>query len=222
MKVEELKKFIIKARSNDAVKFSEFADTLYINCYSLREELFKKYQFRDSKTFEIVDLSNVSEKVKAGVFKYFISILIRKTHTLAKFNDEVRKPVYFHLYKDIVLKELRKMPKHKLEEVVDTYNKHYAEVVTPQNLLKLVSDTKELSSQVLKEIPEAVIYLTDEEPGWTLRGVLREYYDSIYGSEVCDKPSDRTPADYLEEIHSSARSDSSIADYYEKIGKCDL
>ena len=114
------------------------------------------------------------------------------------------------------------MTKHNLEEVVDTYNKHYAEVVTPQNLLKLVSDTKELSSQVLKEIPEAVIYLTDEEPGWTLRGVLREYYDSIYGSEVCDKPSDRTPADYLKETHSSARSDSSIANYYEKIGKCDF
>ncbi len=216
MKVEELKKFIIKARSNDAVKFSEFADTLYINFYSLREELFKKYQFRNFKTFEIVDLSNVSEKVKAGVFKYFISILIRKTRTLAKFNDEVRKPV------DVAFKELHKMTKHKLEEVVDTYNKHYAEVVTPQNLLKLVSDTKELSSQVLKEIPEAVIYLTDEEPGWTLRGVLREFYDSIYGSEVCDKPSGRTPADYLEETHSSARSDGSIADYYEKIGKCDF
>ena len=216
MKVEELKKFIIKARSNDAVKFSEFAETLYTNCDSLREELFKKYQFRNSKTFEIVDLSNVSEKVKDDIFKYFISILIRKTRTLAKFNDEVRKPV------DVAFKELRKMTKHNLEEVVDTYNKHYAEVVTPQNLLKLVSDTKELSSQVLKEIPEAVIYLTDEEPGWTLRGVLREYYDSIYGSEVCDKPSDRTPADYLEETHSSARSDSSIADYYEKIGKCDF
>ena len=43
MKVEELKKFIIKARSNDAVKFSEFAETLYTNCDSLREELFKKY-----------------------------------------------------------------------------------------------------------------------------------------------------------------------------------
>ena len=110
----------------------------------------------------------------------------------------------------------------ELEELVDTYNKHYAEVVTPQNLLKLVSNTVELSSQVLKEIPEAVIYLTDEEPGWTLRGVLREYYDSIYGSEVCDKPSDRTPADYLEETHSSAQSDRSIADYYEKIGKCDF
>ena len=222
MKVEELKKFIIKARSNDAVKFSEFAETLYAQCDSLREELFKKYQFRNSKTFEIVDLSNVSEKVKDGVFKYFISILIRKTHTLANFNDEVRKPIFIHLYEDVVLKELRKMTKHKLEEVVDTYNKHYAEFVTPQNLLKLVSDTKELSSQVLKEIPEAVIYLTDEEPGWTLRGVLREYYDSIYGSEVCDKPSNRTPADYLEETNSSARSDRSIVDYYDRIGKCDF
>ena len=222
MTIKELKDFIIEARSNDAVKFSEFAETLYTNCDSLREELFKKYQFRNSKTFEIVDLSNVSEKVKDGVFKYFISILIRKTGTLANFNNEVRKPVFIHLYKDVVLKELRKMSKHKLEELVDTYNKHYAEVVTLQNLLKLVSDTKELSSQVLKEIPEAVIYLTDEEPGWTLRGVLREYYDSIYGSEVCDKPSDRTPADYLDKIGSSARSDSSIADYYEKVGKCDF
>lgn len=222
MKVEELKKFIIEAHSNDAVKFSEFAETLYTNCDSLREELFKKYQFRNSKTFEIVDLSNVSEKVKDDVFKYFIGILICKTHTLANFNDEVRKPIFIHLYKDVVLKELRKMPKHKLEELVDTYNKHYAEVVTPQNLLKLVSDTKELSSQVLKEIPEAVIYLTDDERGWTLRGVLREYYDSIYGSEVCDKPSDRTPEDYLEETHSNARRDSSIADYYDKIGKCDF
>lgn len=222
MTIKELKDFIISARKKDAVKFSELAEILYTQCDSLREELFKKYQFRNSKTFEIVDLSNVSEKVKNDVFKYFISILIRKTRTLEKFNDEVRKPVYFHLYENIVLKELRKMSKHNLEEVVDTYNKHYAEVVTPQNLLKLVSDTKELSSQVLKEIPEAVIYLTNEEPGWTLRGVLREYYDSIYGSEVCDKPSDRTPADYLEETNSSAQSDRSIADYYEKVGKSDF
>lgn len=222
MTIKELKDFIISAREKDAVKWSELADSLYDCCEFVKEDLFKKYQFRNSKTFEIVDLSNVSEKVKDSVFKYFISILIRKTRTLEKFNDEVRKPVYFHLYENIVLKELRKMTKHNLEEVVDTYNKHYAEVVTPQNLLKLVSDTKELSSQVLKEIPEAVIYLTNEEPGWTLRGVLREYYDSIYGSEVCDKPSDRTPADYLEETNSSAQNDRSIADYYEKIGKCDF
>ena len=67
MKVEELKKFIIKARSNDAVKFSEFAETLYTNCDSLREELFKKYQFRNSKTFEIVDC--------------FLGFLIRKCIT---------------------------------------------------------------------------------------------------------------------------------------------
>ena len=76
MKVEELKKFIIEARSKDAVKFSEFAETLYTNYDSLRKKLFKKKQFWNSKTFEIVDLSNVSEKVKDGVFKYFISILI--------------------------------------------------------------------------------------------------------------------------------------------------
>lgn len=222
MNTSELKDFIIKARSNDAVKFSEFAETLYTNCDSLRKKLFKKYQFRNSKTFEIVDLSNVSEKVKDGVFKYFISILIRETGTLANFNNEVRKPVFIHLYKDVVLKELRKMSKHKLEELVDTYNKHYAEVVTPQNLLKLVSDTKELSSQVLKEIPEAVIYLTDDETGWTFKGVLGEFYNSTYGSMPLDEPSNRTPEDYLEKLDSNRRNDKAISEYYEKIGKCDF
>ena len=37
-----------------------------------------------------------------------------------------------------------------------------------------------------------------------------------------DEPSGKTPADYLDKIRSCARNDRSIADYYEKIGKCDF
>ena len=95
MNTSELKDFIIKARKSSAITFLEVANTLYESLDDLREDLFKKYQFRNSKTFEIIDISNVSEKVKNDVYKNFIGILIRESGLLAKFNAEVRRPVEF-------------------------------------------------------------------------------------------------------------------------------
>ena len=77
MKISELKDLIIKARNSSAITFVEVANTLYESLHDLREDLFKKYQFRNSKTFEIVDISNVSDDVKDKVYKYFISVVIR-------------------------------------------------------------------------------------------------------------------------------------------------
>ena len=222
MKISELKDLIIKARNSSAIKFVEVANTLYESLHDLREDLFKKYQFRNSKTFEIVDISNVSEKVKDKVYKYFISIVIRESGLLAKFNSEVRRPVEIAYYEEDAIKKLNKMSKAQLEEIVKNYQDNYEKTVTLDSLLKLVTKISLKSETILEELPEAVIYLTDDETGWTFKGVLGEFYNSTYGSMVLDEPSDRTPEDYLEKLDSNRRNDKAISEYYEKIGKCDF
>lgn len=222
MKISELKDFIIKARKSSAITFLEVANSLYESLDDLRDDLFKKYQFRNSKTFEIVDLSNVSEKVKDDVFKNFIGILIRESGLLAKFNAEVRRPVEISYYEENAIKKLNKMSKAQLEEIVKNYQDNYEKTVTFDSLLKLVTKISLKSETILEELPEAVIYLTDEEPGWSLRGVLHEFYCSTYGSMPLDNPSDRTSEDYLEKLDSNRRNDKAISDYYDRIGKCDF
>lgn len=222
MKISELKDFIIKARNSSAIKFVEVANTLYESLYDLREDLFKKYQFRNSKTFEIVDLSNVSEKVKDDVYKNFIGILIRESGLLAKFNAEVRRLVEISYYEEDTIKKLNRMSKAQLEEIVKNYQENYEKTVTFDSLLKLVTKISLKSETILEELPEAVIYLTDDETGWTFKGVLGEFYNSTYGSMVLDEPSNRTPEDYLEKLDSNRRNDKAISEYYGKIGKCDF
>lgn len=222
MNTSELKDFIIKARKSSAVTFLEVANTLYESLDDLREDLFKKYQFRNSKTFEIVDLSNVSEKVKDDVYKNFIGILIRETGLLAKFNSEVRRPVEIAYYEEDAIKKLNRMSKDQLEEIVENYQENYEKTVTFDSLLKLVTKISLKSETILEELPEAVIYLTDDELGWTFKGVLGEFYNSTYGSMVLDEPSNRTPEDYLEKLGLNRRNDKAISDYYARIGKCDF
>ena len=222
MKISELKDLIIKARNSSAITFVEVANTLYESLHDLREDLFKKYQFRNSKTFEIIDISNVSEDVKDKVFKNFIGILIRESGLLAKFNAEVRRPVEIAYYEEDAIKKLNRMSKAKLEEIIENYQENYEKTVTFDSLLKLVTKISLKSETILEELPEAVIYLTDDEPGWTFKGVLGEFYNSTYGSMVLDEPSNRTPEDYFEKLDSNRRNDKAISEYYEKIGKCDF
>lgn len=222
MNTSELKDFIIKARKSSAITFLEVANSLYESLDDLREDLFKKYQFRNSKTFEIVDISNVSEDVKDDVFKNFIGILIRESGLLAKFNSEVRRPVEISYYEEDAIKKLNRMSKAQLEEIVKNYQDNYEKTVTFDSLLKLVTKISLKSETILEELSEAVIYLTDDEPGWTFKGVLGEFYNSIYGSMPLDEPSDKTPSDYLEKLDSNRRNDKAISDYYARIGKCDF
>ena len=222
MNTSELKDFIIKARKSSSIKFVEVANTLYESLHDLREDLFKKYQFRNSKTFEIVDISNVSEDVKDKVYKNFIGILIRESGLLAKFNAEVRHPVEISYYEEDTIKKLNKMSKTQLEEIVEKYQENYEKTVTLDSRLKLVTKISLKGETILEELPEAVIYLTDDETGWTFKGVLGEFYNSTYGSMVLDEPSNRTPEDYLEKLDSNRRNDKAISDYYARIGKCDF
>ncbi len=222
MTIKELKDFIIKARKSTPITFLEVANTLYESLYDLREDLFKKYQFRNSKTFEIVDLSNVSEDVKDKVYKNFISIAIRKSGLLAKFNADVRRPVEISYYEEDTIKKLNRMSKAQLEEIVENYQENYEKTVTFDSLLKLVTKISLKCETILEELPEAVIYLTDDETGWTFKGVLGEFYNSIYGSMPLDNPSDKAPLDYLEKLDSNRRNDKAILDYYDRIGKCDF
>lgn len=222
MNTSELKDFIIKARKSSTITFLEVANTLYESLDDLREDLFKKYQFRNSKTFEIVDLSNVSEKVKDDVYKNFIGILIRESGLLAKFNAEVRRPVEISYYEEDAIKKLNKMSKAQLEEIVENYHENYEKTVTFDSLLKLVTKISLKSETILEELSEAVIYLTDDETGWTFKGVLGEFYNSTYGSMPLDEPSDKTPSDYCEKLGLNRRNDKAISDYYARIGKCDF
>ena len=221
MTIKELKDFIIKARRSNPFTFSEVTNALYESLYDLREDLFKKYQFRNSKTFEIVDISNVSEDVKDKVYKSFIIIAIRKSGLLAEFNAEVRRPVEFSYFEVEAIKKLNKMSKAELEEIVENYQENYEKTVTPDSLLKLVTKISEKSKTILEELPDVVIYLTDET-GWTFKGVLGEFYCSTYGSIPLDNPSDKTPSDYLEKLDSKRRIDKAIFDYYDRIGKFDF
>lgn len=221
MKISELKDLIIKARKSSAIKFAEVANTLYESLHDLREDLFKKYQFRNSKTFEIVDISNVSEKVKDDVYKNFIGILIRESGLLAKFNAEVRRPVEIACYEEDAIKKLNRMSKSQLEKIVENYQENYEKTVTFDSLLKLVTKISLKGETILEELSEAVIYLTDDEPGWTFKGVLGEFYNSTY-VQWLDEPSNRTSEDYFEKLDSNRRNDKAISEYYEKIGKCDF
>ena len=221
MTIKELKDFIIKARKTTPFTFSEVVNAVYENLYDLREDLFKKYQFRNSKTFEIVDISNVSEDVKDKVFKSFIIIAIRKSGLLAEFNAEVRQPVEISYWEVEVIKKLNKMTKDQLEEIVKNYQENYEKTVTSDSLSKLVTKISLKSETMLEELPDVVIYLTDET-GWTFKGVLGEFYCSTYGSMPLDNPSDRTPEDYLEKLDSKRRIDKAIFDYYDRIGKFDF
>ena len=222
MTIKELKDFIIKARRSNPFTFLEVVNALYENLYDLREDLFKKYQFRNSKTFEIVDISNVSEDVKDKIYKSFIIIAIRKSGLLAEFNAEVRRPVEFSYFEVEAIKKLNKMTKAQLEEIVENYQENYEKTVTFDSLLKLVTKISLKSETILEELPEAVIYLTDDETGWTFKGVLGEFYNSIYGSMPLDEPSDKTPSDYCEKLGLNRRNDKAISDYYARIGKCDF
>ena len=221
MTIKELKDFIIKARKTTPFTFSEVVNAVYESLYDLREDLFKKYQFRNSKTFEIVDISNVSEDVKDKVYKSFIIIAIRKSGLLAEFNAEVRRPVEISYWEVEVIKKLNKMTKDQLEEIVENYQENYEKTVTSDSLSKLVTKISLKSKTILEELPGIVIYLTDET-GWTFKGVLGEFYCSTYGSMPLDNPSDRTPEDYLEKLDSKRRIDKAISDYYDRIGKCDF
>ena len=221
MTIKELKDFIIKARKSTPITFSEVANALYDRLYDLREDLFKKYQFRNSKTFEIVDISNVSEDVKDKVYKCFIRIVIRESGLLAEFNAEVRRPVEISYWEVEAIKKLNKMLKAELEEIVKNYQENYEKTVTPDSLLKLVTKISLKSKTILEELPGVVIYLTDET-GWTFKGVLGEFYCSTYGSMPLDNPSDRTSEDYLEKLDSTRRIDKAIFDYYDRIGKFDF
>lgn len=222
MTIKELKDFIIKARKTTPITFLEVANALYESLYDLREDLFKKYQFRNSKTFEIVDLSNVSDDVKDKVYKNFISIVIRQSGLLATFNAEVRRPVEISYWEVEAIKKLNKMLKAELEEIVKNYQENYKKSVTTDSLLKLVTKISLKSEAVLEELSDAVIYLTDDEKGWTLKGVFGEFYNSFYGSMPLDNPSDKTPSDYLEKLDSNRRIDKAIFDYYDRIGKFDF
>ena len=221
MTIKELKDFIIKARRSNPFTFLEVVNALYESLYDLREDLFKKYQFRNSKTFEIVDISNVSEDVKDKVYKSFIIIAIRKSGLLAEFNAEVRRPVEFSYFEVEAIKKLNKMTKAQLEEIVENYQENYEKTVTSDSLLKLVTKISLKSKTILEELPGVVIYLTDET-GWTFKGVLGEFYCSTYGSIPLDNPSDRTSEDYLEKLDSKRRIDKAIFDYYDRIGKFDF
>ena len=221
MTIKELKDFIIKARKSTPFTFLEVVNAVYERLYYLREDLFKKYQFRNSKTFEIVDISNVSEDVKDKVFKSFIIIAIRKSGLLAEFNAEVRQPVEISYWEVEVIKKLNKMTKDQLEEIVKNYQENYEKTVTSDSLSKLVTKISLKSETMLEELPDVVIYLTDET-GWTFKGVLGEFYCSTYGSMPLDNPSDRTPEDYLEKLDSKRRIDKAIFDYYDRIGKFDF
>lgn len=221
MTIKELKDFIIKARKTTPFTFSEVVNAVFESLYDLREDLFKKYQFRNSKTFEIVDISNVSEDVKDKVYKSFIIIAIRKSGLLAEFNAEVRRPVEISYWEVEVIKKLNKMTKDQLEEIVENYQENYEKTVTSDSLSKLVTKISLKSKTILEELPGIVIYLTDET-GWTFKGVLGEFYCSTYGSMPLDNPSDRTPEDYLEKLDSKRRIDKAISEYYDRIGKCDF
>ena len=221
MTIKELKDYIIKARKTTPFTFLEVVNAVYERLYYLREDLFKKYQFRNSKTFEIVDISNVSEDVKDKVFKSFIIIAIRKSGLLAEFNAEVRQPVEISYWEVEVIKKLNKMTKDQLEEIVKNYQENYEKTVTSDSLSKLVTKISLKSETMLEELPDVVIYLTDET-GWTFKGVLGEFYCSTYGSMPLDNPSDRTPEDYLEKLDSKRRIDKAIFDYYDRIGKFDF
>ena len=221
MTIKELKDYIIKARKHTPFTFLEVVNAVYERLSYLREDLFKKYQFRNSKTFEIVDISNVSEDVKDKVYKSFIIIAIRKSGLLAEFNAEVRRPVEISYWEVDVIKKLNKMTKDQLEEIVENYQENYEKTVTSDSLSKLVTKISLKSETMLEELPDVVIYLTDET-GWTFKGVLGEFYCSTYGSMPLDNPSDRTPEDYLEKLDSKRRIDKAIFDYYDRIGKCDF
>ena len=221
MTIKELKDFIIKARKTTPFTFSEVVNAVYERLYDSREDLFKKYQFRNSKTFEIVDISNVSEDVKDKVYKSFIIIAIRKSGLLAEFNAEVRRPVEISYWEVEVIKKLNKMTKAQLEEIVENYQENYEKTVTSDGLSKLATKISLKSKTILEELPGIVIYLTDET-GWTFKGVLGEFYCSTYGSMPLDNPSDRTPEDYLEKLDSKRRIDKAIFDYYDRIGKFDF
>ena len=222
MTIKELKDYIIKARKSTPITFLEVANALYDRLYYLREDLFKKYQFRNSKTFEIVDISNVSKDVKDKVYECFIRIVIRESGLLKTFNAEVRRPVEISYYEVEVIKKLNKMLKAELEEIVKNYQENYEKIVTPDILSKLVTKISLKGKTVLEELPDVVIYLTDDESGWTFKGVLGEFYCSTYGSMPLDNPSDRTSEDYLEKLDSTRRIDKAIFDYYDRIGKFDF
>ena len=221
MTIKELKDYIIKARKHTPFTFSEVVNAVYERLYDLREDLFKKYQFRNSKTFEIVDISNVSEDVKNKVYESFIIIAIRKSGLLAEFNAEVRRPVEISYWEVEAIKKLNKMTKDQLEEIVENYQENYEKTVTSDGLSKLAAKISLKSETMLEELPDVVIYLTDET-GWTFKGVLGEFYCSTYGSMPLDNPSDRTPEDYLEKLDSKRRIDKAISEYYDRIGKCDF
>ena len=53
MTIKELKDYIIKARKTTPFTFLEVVNAVYENLYDLREDLFKKYQFRNPKTKEL-------------------------------------------------------------------------------------------------------------------------------------------------------------------------
>ena len=222
MTIKELKDFIINARKKDALKWSELADSLYLRSNFLKEDLFKTYQFRNSKTFEIVDISNVPEKVKDSLYKNFIGILIRESHLLERFNRSVREPIFLSYFEEDAIKLLNRMSKSALEEIVESYNNSVKKMVTHKNVLSLTYDTVALGKDVLEELPDVVIYLTDDEKGFTFKGVLGEFYNSIYGSMVLDEPSDKTSEDYLIRIGKNRSYDRSVSEYYERIGKCDF
>ena len=221
MTIKELKDFIIKARKTTPFTFLEVVNAVYESLYDSREDLFKKYQFRNSKTFEIVDISNVSEDVKDKVYKSFIIIAIRKSGLLAEFNAEVRRPVEISYWEVEAIKKLNKMTKDQLVEIVENYQENYEKTVTSDSLSKLATKISLKSETMLEELPDVVIYLTDET-GWTFKGVLGEFYCSTYGSMPLDNPSDRTPEDYLEKLDSKRRIDKAIFDYYDRIGKFDF
>ena len=221
MTIKELKDYIIKARKHTPFTFLEVVNAVYERLYYLREDLFKKYQFRNSKTFEIVDISNVSDDVKDKIYESFIIITIRKSGLLAEFNAEVRRPVEISYWDVEVIKKLNKMTKDQLEEIVENYQENYEKTVTSDGLSKLATKISLKSKTILEELPGIVIYLTDET-GWTFKGVLGEFYCSTYGSMPLDNPSDRTPEDYLEKLDSKRRIDKAIFDYYDRIGKFDF
>ena len=222
MTIKELKDFIINARKKDTVKWVELAESLYNSCKFIKEDLFKKYQFRNSKTFEIVDISNVSKNVLNDLYKNFINILIRESHTLERFNRSVREPVFLSFFEEDAIKLLNRMSKSALEEMCDSYLSSVKKMTTLEKLLTLVNDTIAYSKNVLEELPDVVIYLTDDEKGFTFKGVLGEFYNSIYGSMVLDEPSEKTSEDYLIRIGKNRSYDRSVSEYYEKIGKCDF
>lgn len=222
MTIKELKDFIISARKKDVVKWSNLANTLYDCCEFLKEDLFKTYQFRNSKTFEIVDISNVPEKVKDSLYKNFIGILIRESHTLERLNRSIREPIFLAYFEEDAIKLLNRMSKSALEEMYESYLSSIKKMTTSEKMNDLVNDTVALGKDLLEELPDVVIYLTEDEKGYTFKGVLGEFYNSIYGSMVLDEPSDKTSEDYLIRIGKNRSYDRSVSEYYEKIGKCDF